>query len=165
MSVDQRTGSDWMSTKKNHFPHMKLQKSFRCKTANYSILCESYLHHGPVKTNSFILYYTEWPLDIISGVLCAYFLLSDGKRKKKVLFHSQFQKSELPLSYMRIFLEDPLAALSGPLWDCRSERKMLCRESQTPDVEKKKALCIYQQSQTDGTDFNSSYKQDSSLKM
>lgn len=41
---------------------------------------------------------------------------------------------------------------------------MLCRESQTPDVEKK-ALCIYQQSQTDGTDFNSSYKQDSSLKM
>lgn len=45
---------------------MKLQKSFRCKTANYSILCESYLHHGPVKTNSFIPYYTEWPLDIIS---------------------------------------------------------------------------------------------------
>lgn len=66
------------------------------------------------------------------------FLLSDGKRKKKVLFHSQFQKSELPLSYMRIFLEDPLAALSGSLWDCRSERKMLCRESQTPDVEKKR---------------------------
>lgn len=44
VSVDHRTGSDWMSIKKNHFHYMKLQKSFRYKTANYSILCESYLH-------------------------------------------------------------------------------------------------------------------------
>lgn len=75
-------------------------------------------------------------------------------KAKKALFHSQFQKTELPLSRIRI-LEEPLAALSGPLWDCRSdssgERKSLCSEFQTPALEK--ALSVYQQSQTDWMDF------------
>lgn len=121
---------------------------------------------GPVKTNSFILYYRKWPLDFISWALRAYFLLSDSKRKKSPISLSVSKEWTSIKSY-EDFLEDPLAALSGPLWNCRSdssgERKTLCRESQTPDLEKKRH--IYHQSQTDCTDFNSSYKQDSGLKI